>query len=369
MGTKRDYYEVLGVVKTATPEEIKKAFRKLALQHHPDRNPENKKEAEEKFKEVSEAYEVLSDPKKRQLYDQYGHAGLSGAFRDGEFSWQDFSHFDDLKDIFGNFEDLLGGFGLGDIFGNSIFGTGTRQGRRARGRDIIYELPVTFEESYTGVEKPIRFDKDVLCSACNGQGYKSSSDVKNCPDCGGSGMKNSGRGFIFITSTCPSCGGKGKVVTNPCSRCRGSGYVKQTKNLKVKVPAGVSTGVKLRIHGEGEEITGVKSGDLYVRIVVKPHSRFVRRRDDVYCKVKIPLTKAVLGGEMDVPTLSGNVKMKVPAGTQSGKVFRLKGKGFTRLSGWGTGDEYAEVEVDIPARLSSREKKLFEEIAKLRKEK
>jgi len=369
-GTKRDYYEVLGVSRNASQEEIKRAFRELALKYHPDRNPHNRKEAEEKFKEISEAYEVLSDPQKRKLYDTYGHAGLSGAFKEGGFTWKDFTHFDDLRDIFGgfNFEEFLKGFGIFDDFFDFGSTTSSKTYTRDRGRDLIYQLDIEFEEALNGTEKTLSITKNTICSSCEGKGYQSLKDTSICPECKGRGTRSIGAGFMFISTTCSRCSGTGRIITNPCRECRGRGFVKKTKKLRVKVPSGIEAGTKLRINGEGEEVPGGRNGDLYIVINVKEHPYFKRKGNDIYSTVHIPLTKAVLGGEITVKTVGGNVKMKIPPGTQSGKIFRLKGRGIPKRSGWGNGDQYVEVIVDIPTNLSKKERALFEEIGKLRGE-
>ncbi len=367
MGTKKDYYEILGVSRSASQEEIKRKFRELALKYHPDRNPDNRKWAEEKFKEISEAYEVLSDPEKRKLYDMYGHAGLQGAFGDSEFSWKDFTHFDDISDIFGTFDDFLRSFGVDlDIFGGGgIFRRSQRRSQRAR--DLYTELEIDFLEAVKGAEKKITLEKEVKCQSCRGQGYVSPSDVSICPECKGSGVKSRSSGFIFFSTTCAYCQGTGKIIKNPCKECKGRGVVKVRKNITIKIPPGVDKGTKLRVQGEGEESSTGSRGDLYIILKVKPHPLFSRQGLDIYCQIHIPLTKAVLGGEVEIPTLDGKAKMKIPSGTQSGTIFRLRQKGIAR-SNFQKGDEYVKVIVDIPKNLSKKEKELFLEIARLRGE-
>jgi len=365
MGTKRDYYEILGVSRNASTDEIKKSYRKLVMQFHPDRVTEDKKkEAEEKFKEISEAYAVLSDSKKRQLYDQYGHAGI-----DSRFS---------TEDIFrsANFEDIFSGMsGFGSIFedffsdlGFDIFG-GRRGGRRRTrtGEDAHLELAISLEEAGRGLEKNIGYQRYEACPECDGSGAQKGAGKVPCPMCNGSGMVRSGMGFISFAQTCPTCQGEGSIIKKKCKQCAGSGSIKNKKNIKVTIPAGVHTGSILRLRGEGH-FSASGYGDLYVHVRVNPHSVFERQGDDLRCRVKIGLVKAVLGADIQVPTLNGKVKMKIPSGTQSHTVFRLKGKGIINLHSKRPGDELVEVEVEIPTRLSLQQKRLFEELAKLQKE-
>ncbi len=366
---KRDYYEVLGISRNATADEIKKAYRNLALKYHPDRVPaDRKKEAEEKFKEVSEAYEVLIEPEKKAAYDQYGHAGVEGAFRTGGFSWQDFHHFDDLKDIFGEIDlsDLFRGFGFGeDIFGG-IFGaaSGRRTGGGRRGSDLEYELEISFDEAAFGTEKTLSIPRNEKCPECGGTGAKAGSKRERCPACGGRGQIVSSSGFFSISRTCDRCGGEGTVVKAVCPVCGGAGRVRAKKNIKVKIPAGVDSGSRLRIHGEGEAgMRGGRVGDLYVLIYAKPHEIFERHEYDIYCEVPLSFTTAVFGGEIEIPTLGGKAKMKIPPGTQSGKVFRLKGKGIARLNDYGIGDELIRVQVEVPTNLTAEEKRILKEYA------
>ena len=363
--TKRDYYEILGVPRDASAEDIKKAYRKLAFKYHPDKNPDKEKEAEERFKEVSEAYEVLSDPQKRTTYDQFGHAGMEGAFKGAGFSWSDFTHFDDLRDIFEDFD-------FGDIFadfGESIFGTrfGTTTRRRGprKGASIRYQLELDFMEAAFGVEKAIRVKRSELCSTCKGSGVKPGSKKKTCPDCGGRGQVVMSSGFFSISRTCSRCGGEGSLITSPCSKCGGSGRVNVERKIKVKIPKGVDAGTRLRISGEGEAgINGGGRGDLYVDIYVKPHELFERHGDDILVNVPITCPQAVFGADIEVPALNGKVKMKVPAGTQSGKIFRLRGKGFPRLHSYGSGDEHVRVFVEVPESLTSEQAKTLKEFAR-----
>lgn len=363
--SKRDYYEILGVDKNASPEDIKKAYRRAALKYHPDRvPPEEKKEAEEKFKEISEAYEVLSDSNKRATYNQFGHDGLKGAFGAGGFKWQDFTHFGDFGDAFGGLEDLLRGFGVDTDF----FGTRTGRRRRTRprrGRDIGHELKINFIEAALGTEKNIEVSGYDICSTCKGSGAKPGTKDVVCQTCKGNGQVSTVSGFFSISQTCNQCGGSGRVIKTPCQKCNGNGKVRVTKKIKVKVPAGVDNGIRLRIQAEGDDgERGGPRGDLYVTIYVKEHKLFRRHNNDIYCEAKISFTQAVFGAEIDVPTVEGKVKMKVPQGTESGKIFRLRGKGIPSLfSGSGKGDQLVRVTVKVPQRLTDEQKKLLKEFA------
>ncbi len=367
MGTKRDYYEILGVSKNASADDIKRAYRKLVMQYHPDRvPPEKKKEAEEKFKEISEAYAVLSDPKKRSLYDQYGHAGIDSRFSTEDiFRGADFSSiFKDLGDFgFGGiFDELFSGFGF-DIFG----GRASRASRKPKGNNIHYEIEITLEEAAVGCTKSIDFARLEACPACKGTGAQPGSTKKICPTCRGRGQVTSGMGFISISQTCPTCQGEGEIITAKCTKCRGQGMVKVNKTVKVNIPAGVDTGSVLRLKNEGH-FGPAGYGDLYLHINVKKHSVFERRGSDIKCKVKISMVKAALGGEAEVPALMGKLKMKIPPGTQSGTIFRLKAKGIVDLRTKRLGDELVEVIVETPQKLSHQEKKLLMEFGKLRRE-
>ena len=366
--SKRDYYEVLGVGKNASDDEIKKAFRTLALKYHPDRVPhEKKKEAEERFKEISEAYEVLSDPQKRPNYDQYGHAGVESAFKQGGFTWQDFHHFDDLKDIFGGFDlsDLFRGFGFDtDMFGSS--GGESRRGRARRGRDLEYEVEIEFEDAAFGCEKTITIPRHETCEICDGSGAKPGSKKEACRTCGGAGQIRQSSGFFTMTQTCPKCGGEGHVIKTPCTACGGSGRTRVRRNIKVKIPSGVDSGMRLRVTGEGE--AGERSsrrGDLYVLIRVKPHEIFERHENDIYCEVPVSFPAAVFGSEVNVPTLEGRVKMKIPTGTQSGKVFRLRGKGIASLHDSSRGDELVKIQVETPTNLTAEQARALKEFARV----
>ncbi len=365
--SKRDYYEILGVGRNAAVDDIKKAYRGLALKYHPDRvSADKKKEAEERFKEISEAYEVLIDPQKRATYDQYGHAGVEGAFRQGGFSWQDFHHFDDVKDIFGGLDlsDLFRGFGFGaDIF-EDFTGTAGRRGGARRGRDLEYEIEIEFDEAAFGVEKTITIPRHESCEECDGTGAKKGSRKEECRACSGSGQIRQSSGFFTIAQACSKCGGEGFVIKTPCHACSGSGRTRVKRNIKVKIPSGVESGMRLRVSGEGE--AGERSsrrGDLYVLIRVRPHDIFERRENDIYCEVPINFTTAVFGGEIEVPTLEGKVMMKIPSGTQSGKVFRLRGKGVASVHGYERGDELIRVQVETPLDLTAEERRILKEFA------
>lgn len=366
MTTKRDYYEILGVKKSATLDEIKKAYRELALQFHPDRVPhEQKKEAEEKFKEISEAYAVLSDSQKRALYDQYGHSGI-----DQKYAYEDIFKGADFSSIFRDLGDYGVGGGLFDeIFsdlGFDIFGSGTRRGGKGtkRGRDLEISITLTLEEAAQGVEKTINLPRYDVCQVCGGTGAKPGTKKNTCPQCRGSGRVVASNGFFQIAQTCPRCSGDGSIIQTPCPACRGEGRVKSTHTIKVKIPPGVDNGSSLRVRGEGEAGTSGK-GDLYVLIEVRPHSVFERHHNDLITEIKISLSKAILGAEIDVPTLLGHAKMKIPAGTQSGSVFRLKGKGIADVHSKELGDELVKVDIDIPKNLNSQQRSLIEEFARL----
>lgn len=360
---KRDYYEVLGVEKNASAEEIKKAFRRLALKHHPDRNPTDKKASEERFKEISEAYEVLSDPQRRSAYDQYGHAGVEGAFRHGNFTWEDFTHFEDISDIFGGLSDLFETFGLGEIFG-------ARGGRRAsvrgpHGRDLEYLLTVELKDVATGKEHPIAFHRRQICHDCRGEGTKGGAARATCTDCRGQGQVTLSQGFFTMASTCRRCHGTGGVIKDPCPRCHGEGLVLEERNLTVKVPPGVDTGTRLKLSGEGEAASrGGRRGDLYILIQVARHPIFQRQDGDLLCEVPINMVQAALGCELKVPTLEGTAMMKVPAGTQPGQLFRLRGKGLPSLHGAPRGDQLVRIAVEIPSRLTASQRALLEQFLK-----
>jgi len=365
MSTKRDYYEILGVKKDATLEEIKKAYRELALRYHPDRvPPEQKKEAEEKFKEISEAYAVLSDSQKRALYDQYGHAGI-----DQRYAYEDIFKGADFSSIFEDLTDF--GFGrsiFDEIFGDlgfDIFGGRTKSTHRAkRGRDLEVSVNITLEEAAKGTEKLINVVRYETCSICHGTGAKPGTKKVSCPKCRGSGYNVSSSGFFQIRQACSRCRGEGEIIQTPCSECKGEGRIRINRKIKVKIPAGVDTDSHLRIRGEGEQGT-LGRGDLYVIINVEPHPVFQRSGNDILVQVDISIAKAILGGEVEVPTLNGKVKMRIPAGTQAGKIFRLKGKGIGDLYGRGVGDELVRVNIVIPTNLTAEQRRLIEEFARL----
>jgi len=365
MSTKRDYYEVLGVKKSATLDEIKKAYRELAMRYHPDRVPhEQKKEAEEKFKELSEAYAVLSDAQKRALYDQYGHAGI-----DQKYAYEDIFKGADFSSVFQGMGDF--GFG-GNIFdeifsdlGYDIFGGHAKgAGRSRRGRDLQITVEVTLEEVASGIEKTITLPRLETCATCAGSGAKPGTKKATCPQCRGQGRTVVSNGFFQMAQTCSRCGGEGSIIQAPCPDCRGEGKARVTRKIKVKIPAGVDNGSHLRIRGEGEAGT-VGKGDLYVIIEVRPHDIFERHNNDIATEIHISLVKALLGGEVLVPTLEGKVEMKIPAGTQSGRIFRLKEKGVPDVHDREQGDELVKVNVEIPTKLSPEQRRLIEEFARI----
>jgi len=357
-----DYYELLGVSKSATAEELKKAYRKKAVQYHPDKNPGNK-EAEEMFKKVSEAYDVLSDSEKRAAYDRYGHAafqgGMGGAPRGGAGGG-----FHDPFDIFREVFGRQGGGG-GGIFDEMFGGGGGGDGSRD-GADLRYDLEITLEEAARGAQKEISFRKNVTCERCDGSGAEPGSKRVTCPTCRGAGQVRRSGGIITFTQTCPTCGGAGQKIEKPCTACRGEGRVPKSTKLNVRIPAGVDTGSRLRSAGNGEAgISGGQSGDLYIVLTVKEHELFERHGDDLFCEIPIKFTLATLGGTIEVPTLFGKASLKIPAGTQSGTTFRLRDKGMPSLRGGRQGDQLVRVHVEVPTTLSSEQRKLLEEFAKI----
>ena len=351
MAEKRDFYEILGVAKNASPDELKKAYRKLAIQFHPDKNPGDKK-AEDKFKELSEAYETLSDPKKRQMYDQFGHqASQMGGGGQGPFGGGfGGGNAADFGDIFGDiFGDLFGGGG-----GR---GRGGRGGRRARaGNDLETQVDITFEEAHKGVEKVISINKRVDCETCHGSGAKPGTSPETCKQCGGRGEVTFQQGFFAVSRPCTTCHGTGQIIASPCSPCKGAGKIKKNSQLSVTIPAGIDTGQRLKLSNEGEAgDQGGPSGDLYIVINVLEHDFFKRDGAEVICDVPITFVQAALGAEIFVPTIDGKVEMKIPAGTQSHKVFRLKGKGLQQLGRGSRGDQHVRVMVEIPSKLTSEQ--------------
>ena len=350
-GNLRDYYEVLGISRTAAVEEIKSAYRQAALKWHPDRNPQNKSEAEAKFRECTEAYSVLSDPQKKQIYDTYGHAGLSSA---GASQGFDHTVFQDFHDIFGDF------FCFEDLFGG---GTRRSRGRAQRGADLRYDMSLTFEEASTGVTTKIKLPRQEFCEACNGTGAKKGTGIQTCQACGGRGQLAYQQGFFTITRTCPTCQGAGQIVKERCPACRGQGRLEREKTIELRIPPGVDTGTRLRVGGEGEPgPNGGPAGDLYVVLEVKEHSFFERRGADLYCTIPLSIAQAALGTELQVPGLSGEERLKIPEGTQSGAVFRLKGKGLADPRGGGKGDLYYHVCVLTPTKLTREQRKLIEQL-------
>jgi len=339
---KRDYYEVLGVNKDASEEDIKKAYRKLAMKHHPDRNPDNPR-AEEHFKEAKEAYEILTDGNKRAAYDQYGHAGVDPSAAAGAGG-------------FGGFSDAFG-----DIF-SDIFGGGRSRSTVYRGADLRYNLEIALEDAARGTETRIRIPAMEECETCHGSGAKPGTQPVTCTTCSGHGQVRMQQGFFSIQQTCPRCHGSGKMIPNPCATCSGSGRVKKQKTLSVKIPSGVDEGDRIRLSGEGEAgVNGGPPGDLYVVIHIKPHPVFTRDHNDLHCEMPISITTAALGGEIEIPTLDGSAKIKVPTETQTGKVFRLRGKGIKGVRSNTHGDLLCHVVVETPVNLTSRQRELLQE--------
>jgi molecular chaperone DnaJ len=349
---KRDYYEILGVSRSASADEIKKAYRRLAMKHHPDRNKDGTDGSEDKFKEAKEAYEVLKDAEKRATYDQFGHDGLRGGpGGQGGFSAEGFG------DIFGDV--------FGDIFGGGRRGGGGGGPQVFRGADLGYELKLDLETAVAGDSVTIDVPTQVSCGSCNGSGAKKGSEPIKCSTCGGVGQVRMQQGFFSIQQTCPACKGAGTTISDPCNDCHGRGRVRKTRTLAVKVPPGVDDGDRIRLSGEGEAgRNGGPSGDLYVEVRVKPHKIFQREGSNLACEVPISIAVATLGGDVELPTLDGNVSLKIPAGTQSGKVFRLRGKGVTTVRDPRVGDLFATVAVETPVNLTSGQKALLEEFDK-----
>ena len=352
--SKRDYYEVLGVGRDATDQQIKSAYRKLALKFHPDRNPGDKT-AEERFKEAAEAYAVLADAQKRDLYNRFGHAGVSGAGAGaGGFDPTVFAGF---EDIFGSLGDL---FGFGDVFGGR-----RRRGGPQRGADLRYDLEIAFEEAYDGAETTIQIPREDTCETCKGSGAAAGSSAEVCQQCRGSGQLRFQQGFLTVARPCPNCRGTGRVISKPCQACRGAGRIARERKITVKVPPGIATGQRLRLYGEGEHgSAGGPPGDLYVVVHVQEHAVFQREGDDLYAELPVTFPLLALGGEIRVPTVKSEEEIKVPAGTQPGARFKLRGKGMPNVSGRGHGDLYVIVRAAVPKKLTREQRHLLEDLAK-----
>jgi len=357
---KRDYYELLGLAKNASDEEIKKSYRKAAMKYHPDRNQgEGAKKAEEQFKEAKEAYEMLSNPQKRAAYDQHGHAGVDpnvGGFRPGQGA-----------EGFGGFAEAFG-----DIFGDIFSGNGGSGGRRGgggqqvyRGADLSYAMEISLEEAARGKESQIRIPSWEGCTTCNGSGAKPGTSAKGCSTCNGAGTVHMRQGFFSVQQTCPHCQGSGKIIPDPCTACNGQGKVKKSKTLEVKIPAGINEGMRIRSAGNGEPgVNGGPAGDLYIEIRIKAHALFERDGDDLHCTMPVAMTMAALGGAIDVPTLGGTAEIELPEGTQHGKTFRLRGKGIKGVRSSYPGDLYCHINVETPVKLSEHQRKLLKELDK-----
>ena len=346
---KRDYYEVLGIARGASEQEIKSAYRKLALRYHPDRNPNNP-DAEEKFKECSEAYAILADGEKRALYDRFGHAGVGGAAGGGF----DATVFQDFSDIFGEF------FGFGDLFGG---GSSRRRSRAQRGADLREDISLQFEEAVFGTETKVSVRRHEICETCQGSGAAPGKAPVTCRSCGGKGQVRYQQGFFSIARTCPTCQGSGSVITDPCSSCKGEGRLLKQRTVEVKVPAGVEHGTRIRFNGYGEAgASGGPPGDLYVVLHVKEHAFFEREGNNLHCVLPVSFTQAALGAEIQVPTLEGEHALKIPEGTQSGTTLRIRSKGVPVLNGHGKGDLFVEVRVQTPSKLNKRQRELLQEL-------
>ena len=349
MSEKRDCYEILAVAKAATADEVKSAYRKAAMKWHPDRNPQAKQQAEEKFREATEAYSILSDPQKRALYDRMGYAGLS---RGGFDAGVNQTIFDEFQDIFGDF------FGFEDIFGGR-----RRGGRSQRGADLRYDMKLSFEEAASGVNTKIRIPRLEFCEVCNGTGAKAGTGVTACATCAGRGQVHYQQGFFTISRTCPECRGAGQIVREKCPDCRGQGRIERSRTIDLRIPPGVDSNTRLRIPGEGEPGgNNGPAGDLYVVLDVKPHPYFERRDSDLYCTVPVSIVQAALGTEIVVPGLNGEETVKIPEGTQTGEIIRLKGKGMPDPHGGGKGDLYVNIHVEVPTKLSREQRRLFEQL-------
>jgi molecular chaperone DnaJ len=351
---KRDYYEVLGVERQATEQQIKSAYRKLALKYHPDRNPGDKK-AEEAFKEAAEAYAILADRDKRAAYDRFGHAGVSGAAAGAGFD----------PTIFADFSDIFSG--LGDVFGfGDIFGQRRRRGGPQRGSDLRYDLEISFDESAAGTETTIQIPREETCETCNGSGAAAGTSPETCTQCRGTGQLRYQQGFLTVARPCPNCRGTGKTISKPCQTCRGAGRVGRERKLTVKIPAGIATGQRLRLYGEGEHgSAGGPPGDLYVVVHVQEHPFFHREEDDLYCEMPISYPMLALGGRIKVPTLNGREEVEIPSGTQPGARFKLRGKGMPHVGGRGHGDLHVIARVAVPKKLSKEQRRLLEELGRV----
>ncbi|HUJ29902.1 MAG TPA: molecular chaperone DnaJ [Candidatus Acidoferrum sp.] len=351
--TQQDYYEILGVTRDASADQIKSAYRKLALKHHPDRNPDNKHEAGESFRLATEAYSVLSDPQKRQIYDRYGHAGLGGGGFETNIN----------ASIFEDFHDILGDlFGFDDIFGGGGRRRGGRGARGQRGADLRYDLSLSFEEAAAGVKSRIRISRHEVCEQCHGTGAKPGTGMSTCETCRGRGQLAYQQGFFSITRTCPACGGAGQVIRDACEACRGQGNIERERTIEVPVPPGVENGTRLRMAGHGEPgKNGGPAGDLYIFLEVKEHAFFERRGADLYCTIPVSFPQAALGAKIRIPTLHGEDELEIPEGTQSGQIFRKKGKGLPDPHG-GKGDLYVTVRVVVPSKLSREQRRVLEQI-------
>lgn len=358
--SKRDAYEVLGVAHDAPQEEIKKAYRKMAMQYHPDRNPGDSV-AEENFKEAAEAYSVLADPEKRSTYDRFGYDGLRGEGFGG------FSGFNST--IFADFEDILGdffSFGLGDLFGTR---SRRRPGGPAQGRDLVLEIELTLEEAASGMEKEIKINRSRRCAECRGTGVKPGTQKSSCQQCQGRGQVRYQQGFFAVARPCPQCDGSGQIITSPCETCQGRGKQREKKGLKVNIPAGVDTGMRLRVEGEGDAGDhGGPSGDLYVAIRVKAHKYFSRENDHLYCQAKISFPRAAIGTQVEIPTFEGRETLTIPSGTQPGEVLKLKGKGLRNVSNHRKGDLFVRIEVETPRNMSKKQKQILRAFAESRGE-
>ena len=360
MAKNEDYYELLGISKTASADEIKKSYRKLAMKYHPDQNPGNK-EAEEKFKQINEAYQVLSDDQKRAAYDRYGHSaftqgggGGSSGFGQGGFSQGGFDFSDIFGDIFGEMGGGFGGFGGGN------------QSMKQRGSDLRYNMQIDLETAFNGKKETIKFRTSVKCDTCDGTGSKTKKEPANCGTCGGSGRMRATQGFFTIEKTCGTCGGTGKTIKDPCGKCHGEGRHNKEKELIVNIPAGVEDGTRIRLSGEGEAgVRGGIPGDLYVYISIKPHKLFTVDKSNIYCTVPVKMTVATLGGHIEVPTIDGTLaKVTIPEGAQNGDKFRIKGKGMYMMNSRNRGDMYITINIEIPVKITKRQKELLEEFEK-----